>query len=113
MNKTKKFLFLTVLFSISCGKDQISKKETSTSNLLKKECQISSEHIPSCGIDGKNYNSPSEANCYSKLAHIGHCNCDDSFIVCGTDDKNYNECELINNEEVKIKQYSACGLKSI
>jgi hypothetical protein len=106
----KLFTFTLIAFLTSCGADKLK------TNLLRdqheinssKECSFISSGTPVCGADEKDYFNKDHAECFTTVKHTGHCVCSTSFMVCGSDGLDHNECEAVENQQYKIVKYSPC-----
>lgn len=110
------FVFSCLIFLISCGKDKLnSKLSTSTSNLNGGVCSCTTSHSPVCGVDGKDYDNACQAQCLTTVAHVGHCDCATNTVpVCGSDGKDHTECEaLAPNSGIAIVKWVPCAATEI
>lgn len=113
MMKCLKSLLFILLFTIfcSCGADKLKTKiSTNQSGLTASgECSYTSLGPPVCGMDGKDYINQAHASCFkTAVNHAGHCVCSNDFLVCGSDGRDYTECEATLNH-VEIVKYIPCN----
>lgn len=104
-------LILLVLFFCSCGADKLKSKITTNQSGLTAglECSYNSLGPPVCGVDGKNYINQAHAQCFNTaVGHLGHCVCSNDFLVCGSDGRDYSECEA-NLNHIEIVKYIPCS----
>ena len=112
----KHFLFIVLcIFASSCGADKINNKLVNNqSNLaINKECSFTSEGPLVCGTDGKEYINKAQAECFTTVSHIGHCQCSTAVMVCGSDGIDHNECEAMANSNYTIIKLVPCATQII
>lgn len=108
-----KFFVISILFlSISCGVDPLKKTTTEQAQLLTKECSYNSAGPPVCGQNGVQYLNKEQAECFTTVKFVGHCDCSNK-TVCGSDGLDYNECDARTNSAITIVKYYPCGAREI
>lgn len=104
-------LFILLVLVASCGADKLKPKATTNQFGLNAgpECSFTSGGAPVCGMDGKDYINKERAECTTTVKHVGHCQCLDTFMVCGSDGLDHNECEARSNTSITIIKYVPCA----
>lgn len=109
-------LFFAIGFLSSCGADKLNK--SSAKNQLgistAGECSFNTSGPLVCGKDGKEYLNQDQALCLSKeVDHIGHCQCSDTLMVCGSDGLDHTECEAIRSLDYTIIKLVPCSTQEM
>jgi hypothetical protein len=110
-------LIICILISLTaCGVDPLSKPAaTNTSALVAvsgvngTQCSCNTVFSPVCSSDGKSYDNICIAKCMgSTQSTQGHCQCQPTLMVCGSDGVTYNECDAIQFR-IPITKFVACN----
>lgn len=114
--RRKLFSFTFLFFAIySCGADQL-KSKTVTNQLgisANKECSYTTAGPPVCGNDGADYFNKQHAECFTIVKHVGHCQCSNTLMVCGSDSLDHTECEAVGNPNYTIVKFIPCGASEL
>lgn len=109
MGMLVKFLLLTfLLLLISCGADPLKKAASQQTQLLTKECSYTTAGPPVCGQNGVQYINKEQAECFTTVKFVGHCDCTNQ-MVCGGDGVDYNECDARKNSDITIVKFAPCS----
>jgi hypothetical protein len=106
-------LFIAILlFLLSCGKDPFKNPNPQTTTLNFSSsggCLCTTDYMPVCGEDKKDYENLCLSQCFgNKKSTSGHCKCEITQTVCGSDHSDFNECDAIA-KNITILKYESCG----
>lgn len=114
-NTMKYFFILFMFLFVSCGKTALDRNPNSAVSSLNSNqiCQCTSEYFPVCASSGKSYDNQCLANCFNdRVLKVGQCKCRNDFMICGTDNNEYTECEA-QEKNISIKKFSPCSAQPI
>lgn len=105
-------MLVIILFLASCGLDNFKYQTTTTSASISSapaSCLCATTFSPVCGKeDGKSYENACMAKCFGNQTwSSGNCSCNKDIVVCGSDGKNYNECEA-REQKISITKFVPC-----
>lgn len=104
-------IIATIVSISSCGADRLKTPVIQARNTLgaNNECSYSSAGPAVCGEDGKDYLNSAHAECFTHVKHIGHCQCSNTLMVCGSDGADHGECEAIASLDYTIIKLVPCS----
>ncbi|MBC7540125.1 MAG: hypothetical protein H7281_14975 [Bacteriovorax sp.] len=84
-----------------------------SSLIANNECTSITTGLPVCGMNGVDYINKEHAECITSVKHIGHCQCSNTLMVCGSDGFDHKECDAIVNQNYSIVKFIPCAAQEM